>query len=237
MLHLAALGFVVACPVVFKASAMFHPEPLSLFFSTLAVTLAARMLVRRRYSLGAALGIGAALAAGQLVRAWTLWTVGVVLLVLVVALVVRRAERRADRSCARSRRGRCRRPRAPVVRVPGDAVLEPDLRPAHGRGAALGPPAARLLRQPRPAGRADRSRAAIVLEPLRPGCVRGGVGRLLRGLALEQLRRAAVAERAAGDGRAGRARSSASRSSRSPAGWHSSRSRSGVPPTSRPGCS
>ena len=95
MLHLAALGFVVACPVVFKASAMFHPEPLSLFFSTLAITLAARMLVRRRYSLGAALGIGAALAAGQLVRAWTLWTVGVVLLVLVVALVVRRAERRA----------------------------------------------------------------------------------------------------------------------------------------------
>ena len=95
VLHLASLGFVVACPVVFKASAMFHPEPLSLFFSTLAITLAARMLVRRRYSLVTALGIGAALAAGQLVRAWTLWTVGVVLLVLVVALVTRSAERRA----------------------------------------------------------------------------------------------------------------------------------------------
>jgi len=94
-LHLATLGFVVACPVVFKASAMFHPEPLSLFFSTLAIALAARMLVRRRYSLAPALGIGAALAAGQLVRAWTLWTVGVVLLVLSVALVTRRAERRA----------------------------------------------------------------------------------------------------------------------------------------------
>lgn len=95
VLHLAALGFVVACPVVFKASAMFHPEPLSLFFSALAVTLAVRMLVYRRYSVALALGMGAALAAGQLVRAWTLWTVGVVLLVLVVALVTRRAERRA----------------------------------------------------------------------------------------------------------------------------------------------
>ena len=95
ILHLAALGFVVACPVVFKASAMFHPEPLSLFFSTLAVALAARMLVRRKYSVAVALGIGAALAAGQLVRAWTLWTLGVVLLVLVVTLVTRRAERRA----------------------------------------------------------------------------------------------------------------------------------------------
>jgi len=95
VLHLAALGFVVACPVVFKASAMFHPEPLSLLFSTLAVVLAARMLVRRRYSLASALGIGAALAAGQLVRAWSLWTVGVVLLALCVALVTRRNERRA----------------------------------------------------------------------------------------------------------------------------------------------
>ena len=95
VLHLAALGFVVACPVVFKASAMFHPEPLSLLFSTLAVVLAARMLVRRRYSLASALGIGAALAAGQLVRAWSLWTVGVVLLALCVALVTRRSERRA----------------------------------------------------------------------------------------------------------------------------------------------
>ncbi len=93
VLHLAALGFVVACPVIFKASAMFHPEPLSLFFSTLAIALAARMLVRSRYSLVAAVGIGAALAAGQLIRAWTLWTVGVVFLVLVVALVTRSAER------------------------------------------------------------------------------------------------------------------------------------------------
>jgi hypothetical protein len=95
VLHVAALGFIVACPVVFKASAMFHPEPLSLFFSTLAVTLATRMLVRHWYSLAPAFGIGAALAACQLVRAWTLWTVGVVFLVLCVALLTRQAERRA----------------------------------------------------------------------------------------------------------------------------------------------
>lgn len=95
VLHVAALGFVVACPVVFKASAMFHPEPLSLLFSTAAVVLAARMLVRRRYSTLAAVGAGAALGAAQLVRAWSLWTVGVVLVVLLVALVARREERRA----------------------------------------------------------------------------------------------------------------------------------------------
>ena len=115
VLHLAALGFVVACPVVFKASAMFHPEPLSLFFD--ARDRARRADARaRQYSLGVALGIGAALAAGQLVRAWTLWTVGVVLLVLVVALVASSGAPR-DRSCSRSRRSRCRPPRAPVART------------------------------------------------------------------------------------------------------------------------
>ena len=33
VLHIAALVFAIACPVVFKAAAMFHPEPLSFFFS------------------------------------------------------------------------------------------------------------------------------------------------------------------------------------------------------------
>lgn len=93
-LRLAALGFAVACPVVFKASAMFHPEPLSLLFSTAALLLAARMLVRERYPVAEAVALGTMLAAGQLVRAWTLWTAGVVLFVLCVALVVRRTERR-----------------------------------------------------------------------------------------------------------------------------------------------
>ena len=95
VLHLAAVGFVVACPVVFKAAAMFHPEPLSLLLSTAALVLAARMLARRRYSLAVAAALGAALGAAQLVRAWSLWTVGVVLLVLGVAFVTRPTERRA----------------------------------------------------------------------------------------------------------------------------------------------
>jgi hypothetical protein len=95
VLHVAAIGFMVACPVVFKASAMFHPEPLSLFFSTAALVLAARMLARRRYPLVEVVVLGAALGAGQLVRAWTLWTVGVVVVVLGIALVTRPAERRA----------------------------------------------------------------------------------------------------------------------------------------------
>jgi hypothetical protein len=95
ILHVGALGFVVACPVVFKASAMFHPEPLSLLLSTAAVVLATRILVRRRYGLLLAAALGAALGAAQLVRAWTLWTLGVVVVVLVVAIVVRSSERRA----------------------------------------------------------------------------------------------------------------------------------------------
>jgi hypothetical protein len=95
VLHLAALGFVVACPVLFKSSAMFHPEPLALLFSTAAIVLAARMLVRHRYSILPAIGVGTALGAAQLVRAWSLWTVAVVLFVLGVAIAVRPSERRA----------------------------------------------------------------------------------------------------------------------------------------------
>ena len=94
VLQLAALGFMVACPVVFKAAAMFHPEPLSLLLSTAALLLAARMLVRRTYPLVSAVALGAMLGAAQLVRAWSLWTFGVVILVLGLALVTRPSERR-----------------------------------------------------------------------------------------------------------------------------------------------
>ena len=94
VLQLSALGFVVACPVVFKAAAMFHPEPLSLLFSTAALLLAARMLVRRTYPIVTAVALGAMLGAGQLVRAWSLWTLAVVILVLGVAVVTRPTERR-----------------------------------------------------------------------------------------------------------------------------------------------
>jgi hypothetical protein len=95
VLHVSALGFLVACPVVLKSAAMFHPEALSLIVSTGAVLVAARILVRREYSVHSALLLGTLLGAGQLVRAWTLWTVGVVFLVLALALVTRRSERTA----------------------------------------------------------------------------------------------------------------------------------------------
>jgi hypothetical protein len=77
-----------------KSAAMFHPEPLSMLLSTAALVLAARMLVRSDYRLPLALGLGLALGLAQLVRAWTLWTLGVVVLVLAVAAVTRPLERR-----------------------------------------------------------------------------------------------------------------------------------------------
>ena len=43
-LRVAALGLFVACPVVLKTGAMFHPQPLVAFFATLALVLAARMI-------------------------------------------------------------------------------------------------------------------------------------------------------------------------------------------------
>ncbi len=94
VLHLAAVVFFVACPVVMKSAAMFHPEPLSMLLSTAALVLAARLLLRpdRRLLVAAALGLTLGLA--QLVRAWTLWTVAVVAVVLVVAAATRVSERR-----------------------------------------------------------------------------------------------------------------------------------------------
>ncbi len=94
VLHLASAVFFVACPVVMKSAAMFHPEPLSMLLSTVALVVAARMLVRSDYRLPLVLGLGLALGLAQLVRAWTLWTLGVVLLVLAVAAVTRPHERR-----------------------------------------------------------------------------------------------------------------------------------------------
>ena len=85
VLHLAAVVFFAVCPVVMKSAAMFHPEPLSMLLSTAALVLAAWLLVRSDYRLRVAVSLGLVLGLGQLDRAWTLWTLGVVLLVLVVA--------------------------------------------------------------------------------------------------------------------------------------------------------
>ena len=94
VLHVAALGFFVGSAVVLKAAAMFHPETLDLFLSTLALLLAARMIARDDYRPILGLALGAALGAGQLVRAFSLWTFAVVLLALAGAALVDPARRR-----------------------------------------------------------------------------------------------------------------------------------------------
>ena len=77
-----------------KLAAMFHPELLSLFLSTLALTVAAHVLVHDDYRRRTAVGLGVALGAAQLTRAFTLWTFFTVVAVLVVAAYVRVADRR-----------------------------------------------------------------------------------------------------------------------------------------------
>jgi hypothetical protein len=75
---LGAAAFVALLPVCVESEAMFHPEMLSLFLTTLALWLCVRAFSSARY----AVALGAALGAAQLVRAFTLWTVGAVVLAL-----------------------------------------------------------------------------------------------------------------------------------------------------------
>ena len=82
---LAAVAYVAFLPVLAKTAAMFHPETLSLLLSTGALYVAARMLVRGRYRLADAAFLGVLLGAGQLVRAFSLWTFAVVVLALLTA--------------------------------------------------------------------------------------------------------------------------------------------------------
>jgi hypothetical protein len=84
-LRVAALGFFCFLPVVLRVGAMFHPEPLSLLLSSLALLLAARMLGRRDYRLAIALACGVALGLGQLVRAFSLWTFAAVVFAFLLA--------------------------------------------------------------------------------------------------------------------------------------------------------
>jgi hypothetical protein len=94
----AALAFFICCPVVLKTAAMFHPQPLVVFLSTLALVLTARMIVLRRYGLWDWVTLGPVLGATQLVRSVGIWTVGVVVLTLAVTAVVQPAERRRIRN-------------------------------------------------------------------------------------------------------------------------------------------
>ena len=94
----SALAFFLCCPVVLRTVSMFHPQPLVLFLSTLAITLTAWMIVRRRYGVLAWLGLALTLGAAQLVRSVSLVTVGVVLVTLAVAAVVDLGSRRQIRN-------------------------------------------------------------------------------------------------------------------------------------------
>ena len=83
--QVTALGFFCFLPVVLRAGAMFHPEPLTLFLSSVALLMAARILGRQDYRWPLVLACGVVLGLGQLVRAFSLWTFAAVVIAFVVA--------------------------------------------------------------------------------------------------------------------------------------------------------
>jgi hypothetical protein len=90
----SALAFFACCPVVLKTGAMFHPQPLAMLLSLLALTTTAWMVARRDYRLRLWAALAVSLAGAQLVRSVSIWVVGVVLVTLLVAAVAQREERR-----------------------------------------------------------------------------------------------------------------------------------------------
>jgi hypothetical protein len=84
-LQLGALGFFCFLPVVLRVGAMFHPEPLSMLLTAVALLLAARLLGRHDYHWQLAVATGVALGLGQLVRAFSLWTFAAVVIACAVA--------------------------------------------------------------------------------------------------------------------------------------------------------
>ena len=84
-LQLSALAYFCFLPVVLRVGAMFHPEPLSMLLTAVALLLAARTLKRRDYRWQLAAATGVALGVGQLVRAFSLWTFAAVVLAFAVA--------------------------------------------------------------------------------------------------------------------------------------------------------
>jgi hypothetical protein len=84
-MQLSALAFFCSLPVVIRVGAMFHPEPLSMLLTAVALLLAARMLGRPDYRWQLAAATGVALGLGQLVRAFSLWTFATVVLAFLLA--------------------------------------------------------------------------------------------------------------------------------------------------------
>jgi hypothetical protein len=90
-----AAAFVALSPVLVRTAAMFHPEPLDLLLAAASGYLAARMLVRRRYGTGAAIGLGVTIGLAQMVRQFALYTLAVVGIAWIVAAVWNADDRRA----------------------------------------------------------------------------------------------------------------------------------------------
>jgi len=92
---LAAVGFFCFFPIVLKTGAMFHPEPLVMLIIAGALLVLARMVRTKAYSWHLAVPLGFLLGAGQLVRAWSLWMVGVAVLVLCAVALTDHSVRRS----------------------------------------------------------------------------------------------------------------------------------------------
>jgi hypothetical protein len=84
-LQLSALAFFCFLPVVLRVGAMFHPEPLSMLLSAVALLLATRMLARADYRWQLVVATGVVLGLGQLVRAFSLWTFAAVVIAFAAA--------------------------------------------------------------------------------------------------------------------------------------------------------
>ena len=93
-LRLWALAGFCACPAVFKPAAMVHPQSLVLFLTAVALYALVRILDQRRWSVLAAVGLGLALGAAQLVRSVGLWIYVAAAVTFLVALILKRADRR-----------------------------------------------------------------------------------------------------------------------------------------------
>jgi hypothetical protein len=84
--QLGALGFAALMPVLVRAGAMYHPEPLATALAAAAMFLAVRWLARDRVEWGAAVVVGVLFALAMLTRTWALGPA----IVVVLAFLVRR---------------------------------------------------------------------------------------------------------------------------------------------------
>ena len=159
-IELGAAAFVAFLPVVVETGAMFHPEPMSLFLTALALWLCVRTFSNPRY----AWALGATLGAAQLVRAWALATVAAV----VLALLVARRWRELAVVCVLA----VAIP-GPVVHPSAHGLRRPAAVPAAGAGDA--PPLGVLVR-PRHPDRRDEALPREPLHPVDPGHLRRRVG-------------------------------------------------------------